>query len=72
MSDQNANFRTEESIFIVISRMRTLMLLVALASGSGLAGCQHTTSSANSNADGIPKQWEENYRGGRVEPPAGH
>ncbi len=62
---RNGDIRVEDSIFIVRPKMRTLMLLVALASGSGLAGCEVNYAPVNLNAIENPRQWDQTYRGAR-------
>ncbi len=45
--------------------MRTVLLLLALASGSGLAGCEVDYAPVNLNAVENPRQWDQTYRGAR-------
>ena len=47
--------------------MRTVLLLLALASGSGLAGCLISVSPVDLHAVETPRQAETSPSGGRLE-----
>ena len=47
--------------------MRTVLLLLALASGSGLAGCLISVSAVDLHAVETPRQAETSPSGGRLE-----
>ena len=51
--------------------MRTVLLLLALASGFGLAGCLISVSPVDLHAVETPRQAEASRSGGRLEDRAG-
>jgi len=60
----NTGIRTEETMFVMNPTIRTLLLLLALTSASGLAGCHITLGSVDLDRIENPRDWSGHSGGG--------